>query len=119
MRIFRFFALIAALAFVVATACDPKPPTPTPPEVYIDAGPAVNDWPSEADAKVPVCVTACRRLLALGCEEALTPDGGLSCYGVCEKAELSGRWSLNPECVSKAAGRESLRACKTVTCGRK
>lgn len=112
-----FVTCMLASAFALVAACQQPPLPPHVDIVYVDAGDAGGEWPSENQARVPICVSACKRLATLACEEALTPDGGLTCYALCEKAELSGRFSLNPDCVAHASDRVALKVCGSVRCG--
>lgn len=74
------------------------------------------DTPTEDTALSPACVKACKRLAEWGCPEAKKPDGGKTCYQVCSEAELSGKFSLKPQCVANATTLVELKACKTVRC---
>ena len=94
-------------------ACSPTHPIAPVQPIPEDAG---GEQPSTDDAQYPDCARACTRLREHGCPEGLTPDGGLTCYDVCTKAESSGNFSLNPRCVADAESREAVRACKTVRC---
>lgn len=62
------------------------------------------------------CRDACKRLSELGCPEALTPDGGRSCYQLCTDIESNGKFALRPGCVSAARTVDQVRACGTVRC---
>ncbi len=95
-------------------------PTPVPPAPDADASGVPDAAPlTPTDGATPTlddCSRACARLSTLGCPEALTPDGGRSCYEVCTKAEATGKFSLNPKCVAGAASKDALFACGTVRC---
>lgn len=113
--------LVVALALSACSlfgvlACQPSSPAVVPPDVVPIPEDAGGEEPSEDAARYPDCSRACTRLRALGCSEGLTPDGGLTCYAVCAKAEVSGNFSLNPKCVAGAGSRDALAACKTVRC---
>lgn len=101
----------------LAACCKPQPQgIPVVDIDAADAGDPDAGGPDDTDpdaARVPACARACRTLKKLRCPEAQKPDGGLTCYAVCEKAELSGNRSLSPECVAAAGSVESVRACKT------
>lgn len=114
----KLLVLASFLSFpiVAMLACGPAP-KPKPPEVYFDAADFIDGQVDPGTAEFPACALACMNLARMGCKEAATLDGGLSCYDVCAKAEGSGRFSLRPACVAGAVDREALRACGTVRCG--
>lgn len=105
-------------AFWSVLACETPPPRPVAP---VDVVPIPEDAGSEEPtldaARFPECALACTHLRLLGCEEGRTPDGGLSCYAICAKAEASGTFTLKPACVAAAPSKEALRKCGTVRCG--
>lgn len=112
------FISVAAFACASLLACPKSGPPPEPPIAdvvdasYDDAG----DDPEIDAARFPACVKACRRLKSLGCPEANTLDGGLSCYQLCAKSESSGKFTLHPECVANAASKDTLRTQCNVRC---
>jgi hypothetical protein len=98
------FSVLVHAAFMVACI-----PAPSPPVVQVDA--------SITDASIgSVCSTACANLKRIGCPEGDTPDGGKSCVSICEAAEASGKFNLQPACVSVAKTKDDVRACKSVRC---
>ncbi len=116
------FVVLTLSLVTMGAACrtTPLPPEPTYVETFdsgADGGDddvPVSDLPDGA-LRSPDCAAACKTLKRLGCPEAAKPDGGLSCYDVCVKAETSSR-SLQPKCVASKVSREGIRSCGTVRC---
>lgn len=111
------------------------PPSPKPPVVDAsdasldvgDAGPQIDatavvdaavdpDEAPDGTVKNKACAAACAKMKALGCPEAVKPDGGQTCYNVCAHAESSGKFSLKPDCVASKNTIEELKTCGTVRC---
>lgn len=95
MRSLLALALLTACAACTAYTWDPPLP-PRPPPEQSDAG---------------ACERACARLSELGCEEAQPTPGGATCLEVCETAETSGYFTLDPNCIAEVGQCSDVERC--------
>ena len=109
--------VIALVLIVVFVGC---PTTPAFPPQVADAAPwgyeDGSTGPNGPKPAHPVCDRACVNLRALGCPEGTPVTGGDSCEDVCARSDLSGHFSIKPQCLADSGSVEQLRACGTVRC---
>lgn len=117
--------LTLAIFFAYSTlGCPPTPSPVTPTNDASDAAlPILTDAtgplaPDDADAagSKSACARACVKLASLGCPEAQTPEGGLSCSLVCSNADANGHFDLKPACIAAAKDVAAVRKCGSVRC---
>lgn len=112
-------AAVVSLFCIMTIACFPSSNTPTNPSWPPDGGPPPDGATSEeieGAKSYPSCARACVNLRRFACPEGFQEPRGDTCFALCAKLALEGKFGLNAECVDHATTVTEIRLCKTVRC---